>query len=282
MTTHTTRRRIAVALTASGAFAALATAGIAADPSEGTVDPATPKITWTGETTGSYLVLNPMNNDPEDTPCEAPACDKFALKVAGGPANLTLTNEVEDDDATGGIRVEKPDGSIVYASGPSATGKPFKLQIKAAPNGDYSVGMINNFIDGPQPYTGGAELAVPKPAAPAAPAPAPAPAPTGPAPAQDFTLTVKAPKSASARKLAKKRKLAVTVTVSREVAKITAKLAKGSKTAGTGFLGRTSGTKKLTVKTSRKLKKGSYKLTVAATDAQGTTVVRTLPIKVKR
>ena len=31
-----------------------------------------------------------MNNDPEDVPCEAPTCDKFALKVAGGRADAPV------------------------------------------------------------------------------------------------------------------------------------------------------------------------------------------------
>lgn len=250
----------------------------AADPANGTVSKATPKITWTGETIGSYLVLNPMANAPEDTPCEAPACDTFALTVADGPVDLELSNEVDDDAATGGIRVEQPDGTIVYADGDSGTGKPFKLKIKGAKNGAYSVGMINNFIDGPKAYKGGASALFPGAApAPATPAPGATPAPSsGPAPAQSFTVTAKAPKKIKA----KAKKLAVTVSVSTPVKSAVLTLAKGKKTVATAKSGAFSGTKKFSLKL-KKLKKGSYTLSVQATSNEGVTVVKTLKVSAK-
>ena len=268
---------------AVSACALLAATSYAATPGEGTVGPDAPKVTWTGETIASFTVLNPMGNAPEETPCQAPTCDAFALTVNGGGVDLQLSNEVIDDDAIGGIRVEASDGTVTYASGASAEGKPFKLKVPKVKAGSYEIGMVNNFIDGPQAYNGAAELLV-KPATPApAPAPAspaPAPAPSGGGSATAFTMTVKAPKRASAKKLGKAKKIVATVTTSRPVKRISGALRRGSKTVGKGSRGVSSGKVKLTVKV-KKLKPGAHKLTVTATDGS-VVVTKTLKVKVTR
>jgi hypothetical protein len=290
--THSTsrlRKRLAIAFLSLLAVASAVATAIAAEPSSGKIDKAVPKVEWTGTTVGSFLVLNPMANAPAEVPCEAPTCDTFALEVADGPAEIEFANEVEDEDgAIGGIRVEMPDGSVQYADGDSKTGAPFKLKIKNAPNGSYSVGMINNYIDGAQPYKGSAGFVI-KP--PVATTPAPAPG-TPPAPgggtgsgtattAEGITITVKVPKS-SAKKLGKKKKLVATVTVSREVASIAGTLKKGAKTIGKGSLGKVTKTAKLSIKVPKKIKAGKYSLTVVAKDGKGVTASKTLSLTIKK
>jgi hypothetical protein len=261
--------------------AALAGTAVAATPEEGSVSKSAPKFEWTGETTGGYLTRMPTAvSGSEETPCEAPSCDQFALKVADS-ANLTIAQMLDSESETAGLtlRIIKPDGSVVQedANSGAAAGKYFKVVIKNAPTGDYTVQHYNNAAD-TMSYSSYAELAVPAAPAPAPAAPVTSPPP--PAPVEAINLAVATGK-ASAKKLAKSRSLPVKVTVSREVKSITATLKKGSKTVGKGSLGVTSGTKTLKVKIAKKLKKGTYSLSVLATDGSSS-AGKTIKVKVAK
>jgi hypothetical protein len=267
-------------LLAGGAFAGVAGA---ATPGEGTVSKAAPKVTWAGQTTGSYFTRVPTAVTADDSiPCQAPSCDSFALTV-GDSANLTVGADIDQPADNAGavtLRIRKPDGSVVVGSSDAdavSAGKPYKVQIKNAPTGVYTVEYWNNFYDGPIDYAGFAELAVP---AAATPAPStggttttPPPA-SGPAPTQAIDLTVKGAKASG-------RKATATVTVSRQVSSLSATLKKGSKTLGSARRGTTSGTVKLAVKTKKKLKRGAYSLTVAASDGS-TATTKTVKVRVKK
>lgn len=280
-------RRIASILIAGGLLAVGSAAAPAADPANGTVSKAQPKVTWTGEVTGSYFNRIPVIATGDDTvPCSPPGCDAFALTLADSD-DLTVTADApESTSTTGGasqvtIRIRKPDGSVLITTGDASPEKPLTVKIKKAPAGDYGVEYFNYFVDGPIEYVGTATLG-------SAPTAAPAPAASGgtppsgqpgPQPAQDLSVTVKVGK-ASARKLAKSRKLAATVSVSRAVKSVTATLRSGKKVVGKGKLGAVTGSAKLTLKLSKKLKKGKYKLTVAASDGAGVSAARTITVKV--
>jgi hypothetical protein len=261
----------------------LAGTAVAATPESGEVSKAAPKVTWAGQTTGSYFTRVPAAVTADDSvPCEAPSCDTFALKVADSATLTVAADIVQPADNPGAvtIRIRKPDGSVVVGSSDAdavSEGKPFKMTIKSAPTGDYTVEYWNNFYDGPIDYTASAELAVPPPAV--APPTVAAP-PPGPAPVEAIGLAVSVPK-VSARSLARSRKLAAKVTVSRAVTAVTATLKKGAKKVGAGRLGATSGTAKLTVKTAKKLKPGTYSLVVNATDGK-TATAKTVKVTVKK
>jgi hypothetical protein len=260
----------------------LAGTAVAATPESGEVSKAAPKVQWTGQTTGSYFTRVPAAVTADDSvPCEAPSCDTFALKVADSATLTVAADIVQPADNPGAvtIRIRKPDGSVVVGSSDAdavSEGKPFKMTIKNAPTGDYTVEYWNNFYDGPIDYTASAELAVPPPAI----APPTVAAPAAPAPVEAIGLSVSAPK-VSARSLAKTRKLAAKVTVSRAVTAVTATLKKGAKKVGAGKLGATSGTAKLTVKTAKKLKPGRYSLVVNATDGT-TSTAKTVKVTVRK
>jgi hypothetical protein len=259
----------------------LAGTAVAATPESGEVSKAAPKVTWAGQTTGSYFTRVPTAVTADDSvPCQAPSCDTFALKVADSATLTVAADIVQPSDNPGAvtIRIRKPDGSVVVGSSDAdavSEGKPFKMTIKNAPTGDYTVEYWNNFYDGPIDYTASAERAVPPPAV--APPTVAAPAP---APVEAIALAVSVPK-VSARSLAKSRKLAAKVTVSRAVTAVTATLKKGAKKVGAGRLGATSGTAKLTVKTAKKLKPGTYSLVVNATDGT-TSTAKTVKVAVKK
>ena len=276
-------------LATAGALAAPVSLAIAADPESGTVSKSTPTVEWSGELTFPYATwLQWFQNDGSaDVACEAPSCDSFALTVADGPADVTLTMTADSADSGSfeAIRVVKPDGSTAYVNNTEVE-NPTKLVLKKAANGEYAVD-VSTGSKAQATYTASAAMAVPAaPSTPPAGGTQPPPTTNTPpqqpaAPPSDFTLTVKAPK-ASARKTRKGAKLKATVSVSREVESLTATLKKGKKTVGVGKLGRFAGSKKVAVKLSRKLKKGKHTLTVSARDAQGVVVTRTVAVKVKR
>ena len=153
-------------------------------------------------------------------------------------------------DARGGLGTDTTGGIVSQAD--EATGKTLKLTDCAA---------------------------APAPTTPATPAPGgdtPAPADQ---PVVQFSLVGSAGKAKTA---SKKRKLALKIKSSGPVTGLTAKLIKGKKVVGTGKLAKLDGTAKVTVKLkSKKLKKGSYKLNVAAKDASGRNAGATLPVKLK-
>ena len=285
--------RVRLLAAATALAAAPVSSALAADPSSGKVGAASPSVSWTGELTAPYAVWLQWYNDGGTAECSAPACDSFALEVADGPANLTITLDAKsttnpaDAGAFESIRVVKPDGTTAYVNN-TEPDKPTKLLVKAAKSGAYAID-VSTGAKTDAAYEAKAELAV-APAAPAVPAPGPAPAPApapspgpapAPAPAEDFELTVTAPK-VSARKARKGARVKAGVSVSREVASVEGVLRKGSKVVGRGRLGRLAGSGTLSVKLAKALKAGRYSLTVAARDARGVVVTRTVAVTVKR
>jgi hypothetical protein len=279
-------RRLTCGLMLTGAVAGTA---IAATPESGSVSKAAPKVEWTGETIGSYFSRVPTAVTEDDSvPCQAPSCDSFALTVADS-ANLTIAADIDQEADNAGsvtLRVRQPDGTVIVGSSGAdevSDGKPYKIQIKNAKTGDYTVEYWNNFFDGPITYSGYAELAVAAPASgapaggqPPAPQPTPAaggPAP-GPAPTQAIALSVKSAK-------AKGKKGSAKVTVSRTVKAVLAQLKKGKKVVATGKRGETTGTATIKFKAKKKLKKGKYTLTVTVTDGS-TSAAKTVKVKVKK
>ena len=270
------RRVLCGILIAGGALTGTA---VAATPENGEVSAASPKVSWTGATTAGYLLRMPTAvSGSEETPCEAPFCDQFALKVSTS-ATLTIAEQLATDSETAAatIRITKPDGSVMQADTDpgAASNKYFKMVIKNAPVGDYTIEHYDNAAAGTE-FDAYAELAVPS-AAPAAVTPA---APPPAAVVEAIDVQVKAA-AASAHRLAKTRKLAAKVTVSRAVTSIAGTLKKGSKTFGTGRLGATSGTARLAIKTAKKLKPGTYTLSVVARDASSM-AAKSIKVKVKK
>jgi hypothetical protein len=292
-------------LITGGALLLVSTGALAATPDKGEVSHAAPKVTWTGQVTNSYpnrvaILLADQAGESDSVPCAPMSCDTFALKVAESD-DLTLTADAPESTSQTGdsgsqvtIRITRPDGSKelhTTEAGGASPDKPLTVKIKKAPAGDWAVEYYNYFYGGAIDYTGTATLGAVKPAAaPPAPAPAPSggsnPAPSGgstPAPAaqEGLTVAVKAAK-ASAKKLKKAKKLAATVTVSRAVKSVSAVLKSGKKVVGKGSAGAFSGSKKITLKLSKKLKKGKYSLTVLADDGAGTKASRTVAVKVAK
>ena len=266
--------------------AAIATA---ATPSSGKISKDAPSVEWEGTLAESAVAFNAFNND-DTAPCAPPACDTFALEVADGPANVELTINLQrtgdTGDADGGFRVTDPDGKITWVSGPSGPDKAFKAVLKNAKSGAYTVDVVDSFVGTPGTYKAKATLLVPG-ASSTAPPPANNPVnPQQPGPAQPAeplpTLTVKAGK-ASARKLAKARKLVVRVSTSAPLTKLAAVMRKGKKSVAKGKLGSLSSSGKLTIKLpKKKLKPGSYSITVQGLDSQGRTVSGLTKVKVAR
>jgi methionine-rich copper-binding protein CopC len=252
---------------------------LASEPSEGEVSTSTPKVEWTGSTTNSYPNYVAMNQDPDGTPCQAPMCDTFALKVAAGGVDLVVRAHMENDGSTGpantGVRITKPDGTKLWQTGPSGATAELKVTIKKAPAGDYVIDVLNNFVGQPQNFLASAELAVPA-AAPAAPATATPPPSGQPAPAPETKLTVKPAKAMAGKKVK------ATVTSSAPVSGVAARLARGGKVVATGKLPSLNGTARVTLKAKKSLKPGKYLLTVNATDGQGRPVTGQAKITIRR
>ena len=295
---RTPRRVLCGILLAAG----LAGSAVASEPESGTVSSANPRVEWSMTTTGSYFVRIPVAvSEHEDAPCEAPTCETFALKLAE-KANLTIGTGFEDGAGNFTVRITQGD-SVTYASSTTNDhnrAKPFKVSIKNAAAGDYTIDVWNNadteaktfgFAEIPTTTTtGGGTTGGGTPGGQtgdpqqSGPGTSPVPSGGGSGGVQAINLRVTVGKQ-SARKLKKARKLKAKVTVSREVTSITAALKKGSKTIGKGKLGRTSGTKSITLKIAkklaRKLKKGSYTLNVLATDGK-TSTSKTVKFKVRK
>jgi len=294
--------RTLLALASGGALLAGSAIAIAAEPDKGTISASSPKVTWTGEVVNSYFNRVPMAVTEDDSvPCGPSTCDAFELTLQT-PGNLTILANVDAEEDNPGavtVRVRNEGNATVFSSDADSVSenKPYKIVIKNAKAGVYDIEYTNNFA-GPVTYKASAELpgATPVPSnAAQSPAGAPqsSPAQQGtPGPVQppqqtssSFTLTVKAAKT-SARKAKRSRKVFASVSVDREVQSATASLKKGKTVIGKGKLGTFNGTKKLTVKLSKKaakkLKKGKFSLTVAAKDGQGVTVIKTVAVKITK
>jgi hypothetical protein len=288
---------------------------VAAEPDKGTVSSEAPKVTWKGEVTGSFFALLGLAaasdaGNPQAAPCEL-GCDTFTLTVAT-KADLTIGADSPGEAADGPdsvvLRVKKPDGSTVSTFGDSNKGKPLTVKFKGAATGEYVIDYANNYGDVSE-YDAFAEIpAAPKAEAPpeqgetanTPPPPSPSPVPAGqgqgtppqpatapsqPNQAENIDLRIAAGK-VSARKLKKSRKLQATVSVSRDVAKLTGFLRKGSKTIAKSRRGTTRGTVRVTLKLSkqaaRKVRKGPYALTFVADDGKGTTASKTVKVKIRK
>lgn len=266
------------------ACGAIASTALAATPESGTVSEASPKVTWTSELTGSWfpsraVIAEQAAGQNGMTPCEAPTCDTFTLTVADQrDLSIGLNGPEADDQLI--YRITKPDGEYVSGTENAGANGYLVVKIKNAPTGSYLIELWN-YYTASATHENYAELAVAKPA-PVAPPAGGTPPPSGNAPqpttVEAISVDVKVGK-ASAKKLARSRKLAATVTVSRPVTSVKAVLKKGSKTVGKGSLGATSGSKKLTLKLSKKFKKGTYSLTVVASDGK-TSGTKTIKVKV--
>lgn len=269
------------------ACGAIASTALAATPENGTVSEASPKVTWTSELTASWfasraVILEQAAGQNGRNPCEAPTCDTFTLNVANQKDLSIGLNGPEADDQLI-YRITKPDGEYVSGTENAGANGYLVVKIKNAPTGAYLIELWNYYVASAT-HENYAELAVSNPA-PVAPPAGGTPPPSGgstpqPTTVEAINVDVKTGK-ASARKLARSKKLAATVTVSRPVSSVKAVLKKGSQTVGKGSLGATSGTKKLTLKLSKKLKKGTYSLTVVASDGS-TSGTKTIEVKVAK
>lgn len=294
------RSRSLQILLATAALLAFAVAvSTAATPSSGKVDKSNPSVTWEGTLAESFSMYNIFNNNP-NAPCIPVACDTFALEVADGPANLELVVNLgrtgSSGDASAGIRITRPDGSREFVGGPSGPEKGFKHVIKNAPNGKYVLDVVDTFAGTPGTYKARATLLIPGAATTGDSGPATTPSnppPTGdqggqePGPASPVEpspkLTIKAPKKASAKKLSRSRKLPVALETTGPLTKLTAVLRKGKANVAKGKLAKLDRRGKLTLKfAKKKLKKGSYKLTVQGLDSQNRTVTETATVKVAK
>lgn len=284
--------RLAITAAALALGALGTTAALAATPGSGTVSKASPEVTWTGAVTTSYPNRIPVIITEDDTfPCLPQMCDMFALEVADSDL-LTIKADAPESTSTSGnagsqvtLRIRRPDGSVSVHSTDTAGAspeKPLVVKIKNAPKGAWEIEYFNYFFGPPVEYNASAYLGTPA-AAPAAEEPVTvAPPPAADQTAQEgLTVRAKAGK-VSAKKANKSRKLAAKVTVSRKVKSLTATLKKGKKVVGKGRLGAFSGTKRVTLKLTKRLKAGRYSLTVAANDGSGVSAIRTVAVKVSK
>ena len=297
------RRAFCGLLITAGAIGA--GSAIAAEPGNGKIDSANPRIDWKGEVTASWVpsravILADIAGESGSVPCEAPTCDSFALTV-GEKKDLTIGVTAPEPDDQVIFRVQQPDGAYVTTVANADAKGNVIVKFKGAAPGDYVLDYWNYYTTGTQPYAGYAQLAVPAAAAPAPAADTPpnqqqqtpqqgqpgAPQQTGPQPQptqpnEAIALNVKVGK-ASAKKLKKARKLVATVTVSRP-ATVSGTLKKGKKTVAKGkVLVKSSGKLKLKIakKAAKKLKKGTYKLVVSATDGRMSTS-KTVKVKIRK
>lgn len=263
---------------AAAAVAALAVPAIAAEPTEGTVSTAAPKISWTGQSVNGGATTIPAVANGGAPACVPPSCDTFALKVENS-FDLTVAADAPD---TGGflmIQIVKPDGETIYSGG--AEGETSnKVKIKKAPVGDYEIQIAANALD-PVDYSASAELAVAS-STPVTPPPASTPPPAAPGPAAtaepSANLGLKT-RSLSARRAKRAPKLKITA--DREVTDVVAQIKKGKKVLGKARLARLSGSGTVKFKLRKALRPGKYVVMVAA--KQGTkTVGLTTKLTVKR
>lgn len=96
---------------------------------------------------------------------------------------------------------------------------------------------------------------------------------------KELTLRV-SPGKVSAKKA--KKAITFTLTSNQELTKVSLKLAKGSKTAGTGSAKKVEGKGKVKLKLKGKLKPGTYKLTVKGVGADGSRHTVTFRVKVTK
>jgi hypothetical protein len=276
------RRLAAIATLAAATTAATA---LAAEPDKGTVSTATPKVEWAGELTGSGTYYEAWAQDPTIECPGTPVCDPFTLTVGDAGHSVTLKLNIDRENTAGGdpgfgIRVGFPDGSYQYVQGNAGPKTQGTVKLKNLKPGDYEINTVASHVCcNPDPYRESAEATD---VASAAPAPtttgggtqqhAPPPAPQ---------LTVK-PSKASAKKLTKTRRYRVTASTSAPLHAVTAKLLKGKTAVASAKLASLSGTKMLVLKVAKKVKKGTYTVTVSGTDDQNRVVTTGVKVKVSK
>lgn len=266
---------------ACAALAVASVTAVASTPSSGKVSKAAPKTQWSGSNISGAVAFNAINQN-DTTPCEAPSCDSYSLEVVdpGGELSIKvgLALEASEGDATALVRVTDPAGKALVSSGPSSAAKPFKVTVKNAAAGVYTVDVTDSFVCcGPSEYAASAELSFGAPAGtPEAPA---APAAPNAAPAPSFSVKAA---TVSAKKVNKAKKLAATLTSSAKLSQVRVILVQGKKQFGAGTLASLDGTAKATVKLKRKLKKGTYAFAASGIDGQGRKVVAGVKFKVKK
>ena len=280
-------RSLPLAALVSLAIIAIALPAQAAEPASGTLSDAAPSLQWSGEAGGygTSVVADINGQFPE--PCEQPNCDTFDLELKdSGDLTVTLrTNE----GAFMTMEVEDPSGTITYNGG-SEDSDTTTIKLKKAKTGKYIVrAMTNNTPAEEHGYTGVATLgsppaaATPAPAGPPAPGATPTPSGQSPAAAQPAARIIVRSRTGSARKA--RKGMVVKLTVTSKVTRLSAVLRRGKskKAYAKGKLAKVSKTGKLKLRTKRRLKRGTYKLTLRAKDASsGATVATTVKFKVKR
>jgi hypothetical protein len=277
-------------MAASIALIAVATA---AEPAEGTISKATPKVEWTGDLISSGVTAEAWNNGQTDTPCESPTCDPFTLTVNDGGAGVNLviktrvqTAAAQGNNGTATLRVTDPAGTVTVYTGESGPETDLKTTIKNAASGAYQIDTTASFICcTPTSHVSTAELtgAGFAPVAPTTTVAPPAVTP-GPSAAPETTLSIKAP-SVSAKKAKKAKKFTASLTASAPLTGVNLVLVDRKKKIGSAKVARVEGTQSVVIKLTKKakLKKGGrYQLSAGGKDAQGRTVVATVAVKVKK
>ena len=258
-----------LALALAAALLAAPTAS-AADPADGTISSASPRVEWTGSSTG-YLYYNyeRVSRTAGSQPrCDAPACDEFTLNVAeAGDLTISATYETTvflDFD------IVFPDGSSQWVDG-SDESNTTVAKIKKAKPGTYLIRVTTNGTladDGA--FTAFAQLGTapaPAPAVPVVSTPEPATPPAAPAAsAAQLSITTR---SASLKKL-RKRGLPVALTTTAPLSGVKVMLRKGKKTVAAATLAKLDGSGKVTLRLPKKLKPGKYVLAASAKGAAAT------------
>jgi hypothetical protein len=271
-------------LVAIAALALAAPAAPAATPDSGSIGISSPKVSWQGaDFAGAYAShLAFIANDAagQEPDCTSGTCDTFKLTIADGPHDV-LFQLVSQESESVSLWLQKPDGSHLYYNG--NTNPTTKLKIKKLAAGEYTLYITTN-VYGTSTYTGSAEI-TDAPAAVPVTAPTVNTPPTQAAPtaeAHPVTLCARAAK-ASAKKLSRSHKLTVGLAASGPLSAVKATLAKGKKRIGTGALAKLANSGKLVLKlTGKKVKAGTYVLTVSGKDAEGHVVSSTTKVKVTR
>jgi hypothetical protein len=248
---------------------------------------------WSGSVQNSYfnqtaVLLADGADQGEQVPCLPMGCDPFKLTVVDTD-DLTLAADAPESTSTDGsvgsqvtLRIFRPDGSTeLHSTGEAGATpeKPLVVKIKKAPQGPWRIEYFNYFQGRPIPYNASATLG--SPAGPPAEGTTTTHGPDQPPPQQGLTVDVTASKI-SAAKANRAKKVAATLTVSRQVKRATATLKAGGKIVAKGAVGAFSGTTRVALKLSKKLKAGRYSLTVVADDGAGTIASNTGAIKVTK
>ena len=272
-------RRAPLALLTLLALSAIMVPALAATPESGEVSKASVQVKWSGETNNGFVTTITAITAGRTVVCEPPTCDTFALKVRDSDL-LTVTASSATPFTM--VEVVTPNGETIYNSGDEDNNST-QVQIENAPVGDYEVHVA---LNSPQSasYTGMAVLGpVDAKGRPGGQPPAQGPPPSSgpePQPTQPGAHMSVKTKKASARKVRKKLKVAVAT--SAPVTDVKATLMKGSKTLGTGTAARVEKTATIAVKLRRRLKRGSYRVSVVGRDSGGRTVGASAPLKVGR